>query len=663
MIFFLANEYTLKGFIMSESTTPEYPVAAEFVRQSNLNLEQYRKMYDLSVKDPQHFWSEQAQKFVTWFKPWDAVLTGSFENGDTAWFQNATLNAAYNCLDRHLEKRAQQTAIIWEGDDPSDIRKVTYAELCADVCRFANALKKLGVKKGSRVCIYMPMVPETVVAMLACARIGAVHSVVFGGFSADALKTRIVDADCQLVITANESLRGKKIIPLKKNVDTAIEAVKSVTKVIVVKRTENPAAMQAPRDVWYHDIISGEEPLCPPVMVDAHDPLFILYTSGSTGKPKGILHGTGGYLVFAAMTHHYIFDYHDGEIYWCTADVGWITGHTYSVYGPLLNGATILLFESIPHYPSFSRFWEIIDRHQVNIFYTAPTAIRALRREGDSWVTKTSRASLKLLGTVGEPINPEVWDWYYKVVGGSRCPVVDTWWQTETGGILISPLPGATPLKPGSAGWPFFGIEPAIVDELGKEVARGEMGKLVIKKPWPGMLQTVFKNRDRFMAAYFNDYPGKYLTGDDARCDQDGYYWITGRNDDVLKVSGHRIGTGEVESALLQHTAAAEAAVVEVPHDVKGNSIYAFISLKEGKQGSDELKKELIQTVRSQIGAIAAPDYIQWADALPKTRSGKIMRRLLRKIANNDLDDLGDTSTLAEPQVVDSLIANRIPIR
>ncbi len=648
---------------MSESSTLEYPVAAEFVRQSHLNLEQYRNMYDRSVKDPRNFWSEQAQKFVTWYKPWDEVLTGSFTNGDTTWFQNAKLNAAYNCLDRHLEQRAQQTAIIWEGDDPAEIRKVTYAELTTAVCRLANALKKLGVKKGSRVCIYLPMIPETVVAMLACARIGAVHSVVFGGFSADALKTRIVDAECQIVITANESLRGKKIIPLKKNVDTAVEDVKSVAKVIVVKRTQNTEDMQAPRDVWYHDIIANEEELCPPVMVDAHDPLFILYTSGSTGKPKGILHGTGGYLVYAAMTHHYVFDYHDGDIYWCTADVGWITGHTYSVYGPLLNGATILLFESIPHYPSFSRFWEIIDRHQVNIFYTAPTAIRALRREGDCWVTKTSRASLKLLGTVGEPINPDVWDWYYKVVGNARCPIVDTWWQTETGGILITPLPGATPLKPGSAGWPFFGIVPAIVDEQGKEVERGVMGKLVIKKPWPGMLQAIFKNRERFMAAYFNDYPGSYLTGDDARIDQDGYYWITGRNDDVLKVSGHRIGTGEVESALLQHTAAAEAAVVEVPHAVKGNAIYAFVTLKEGRQGSDELKNELIKAVRSQIGAIAAPDYIQWADALPKTRSGKIMRRLLRKIANNDLEDLGDTSTLAEPQVVDSLVANRIPTR
>jgi acetyl-CoA synthetase len=648
---------------MSESKALEYSVTPEFARQTHLNLEQYRKLYDVSVKDPQYFWSEQAQKFVTWFKPWDAVMTGSFENGDTAWFHNAKLNAAYNCLDRHLETRAQQTAIIWEGDDPSEIRKLTYTELCAEVCRFANALENLGAKKGSRICIYMPMIPETVVAMLACARIGAVHSVVFGGFSADALKTRIIDADCQLVITANESLRGKKIIPLKKNVDAAIEGLTTVRKVIVVKRTENALTLQAPRDVWYHELISAEEPSSKPVMMDAQDPLFILYTSGSTGKPKGILHTTGGYLVYAAMTHYYIFDYHDGEIYWCTADVGWITGHTYSVYGPLLNGATVLLFESIPHYPSFSRFWEIIDRHQVNIFYTAPTAIRALRREGDSWVKKTSRASLKLLGSVGEPISPDVWEWYYTVVGEGRCPVVDTWWQTETGGILISPLPGATPLKPGSAGWPFFGIEPVIVDEHGDEVKRGEMGKLMIKKPWPGMLQTVFKNRERFMAAYFNEFPGNYLTGDDARRDQDGYYWITGRNDDVLKVSGHRIGTGEVESALLKHSAAAEAAVVEVPHDVKGNSIYAFISLKEGQQGSDALKIELIQVVRSQIGAIAVPDYIQWAQALPKTRSGKIMRRLLRKIANNDIEDLGDTSTLAEPYVIDSLIANRIPIK
>jgi acetyl-CoA synthetase len=645
---------------MSADATEIYPVPTEFARQSHLTTEQYKKMYDRSLRDPNNFWSEQAQKFISWFKPWDAVLTGGFTKNDTVWFQNGKLNAAYNCLDRHLEKRSTQTAIIWEGDDPSEVRKITYGELCAEVSRFANVLKKQRVKKGSRVCIYMPMIPETVVAMLACARIGAVHSVVFGGFSADALKARIVDADCQLVITANESLRGKKIIPLKKNVDTALAELESVHKVIVVKRTENETSWVEGRDLWYHDVMKTAAELCPPEMMDAHDPLFVLYTSGSTGKPKGILHVTGGYLVYAAITHYYIFDYHEGDIYWCTADVGWITGHTYSVYGPLLNGATILLFEGIPHYPDFSRYWEIIDRHAVNIFYTAPTAIRALRREGDDWVTKTSRKSLKLLGSVGEPISPDVWQWYYSVVGNARCPVVDTWWQTETGGILISPLPGATPLKPGSAAWPFFGVDAAIVDEHGKELTNGEMGKLVIKHPWPGILQTVYKNRERFLAAYFAEFPGNYLTGDDARRDSEGYFWITGRNDDVLKVSGHRIGTGEVEGALLQHAATSEAAVVEVPHEVKGNSIYAFVSLKEGVKASDVLKKELIQIVRSQIGALAAPDYIQWADALPKTRSGKIMRRLLRKIANNDLKDLGDTSTLADPQVVDSLIENRL---
>jgi acetyl-CoA synthetase len=645
---------------MAAGPTEIYPVPAEFARQTNLNRQQYRDMYAYSLRDPQNFWREQALKFITWEKPFAAVLTGGFEKQDMAWFPHGKLNAAYNCLDRHLEKRASQTALIWEGDDPADIRRLTYQELHAEVNRFANVLKMLDVKKGTCVCIYMPMLPETVVAMLACARLGAVHTVVFGGFSADALRARIIDAECHLVITANEGLRGKKIIPLKKNVDTALSTMAAPPQVIVVKRTTHVTQWQQGRDFWYHDLMQNADSECAPERVDAEDPLFILYTSGSTGKPKGILHTTGGYLVYAAMTHYYIFDYHEGEIYWCTADVGWITGHTYAVYGPLLNGATILLFEGIPNYPDFSRFWEMIDRHQVNIFYTAPTAIRALRREGDDWVKKTSRKSLKLLGSVGEPINPEVWEWYHAVVGDSRCPIADTWWQTETGGILISPLPGATPLKPGSAAWPFFGVEPAILDEKGNEVPKGEMGKLVIKNPWPGMMQTVYKNRERFIAAYFTEYPGHYLTGDDARCDKEGYYWITGRNDDVLKVSGHRIGTGEVESALLQHKSVSEAAVVEVPHDIKGNAIYAFVSLKEGIQGTDELKTDLIHVVRNQIGAIAAPDYIQWADALPKTRSGKIMRRLLRKIANNDLHDLGDISTLSEPQVVDSLIANRI---
>jgi acetyl-CoA synthetase len=639
-----------------------YSIPPEFARQTNLNAEQYHNLYARSLRDPKNFWSEQAQKFITWFKQWDEVMTGDFEKANAAWYQNGKLNASYNCLDRHLESRAQQTAIIWEGDDASESRKITYAELHAQVCRFANVLKKQGVKKGDRVCIYMPMIPEVVVAMLGCARIGAVHMVVFGGFSADSLKTRILDGECQIVITANEGLRGKKIIPLKTNVDDALKACPQVRKVIVVKRTDNETVMQENRDLWYHELMSAASAQCPPEMIDAQDPLFILYTSGSTGVPKGILHNTGGYLVYAAMTHHYIFDYHAGEIYWCTADVGWITGHSYGVYGPLLNGATTVIFEGVPTYPDFSRYWEMIDRYKINIFYTAPTAIRALRREGDDWVTKSSRESLKVLGTVGEPINPDVWEWYFNVVGGKRCPVVDTWWQTETGGILISPFPGATPMKPGSASWPFFGVVPVIVDENGNEVAAGQMGKLIIKQPWPGIMHTIYKNRERFINAYFKEFPGNYLTGDDARCDSDGYFWITGRNDDVLKISGHRIGTGEVESALLQHPGISEAAVVEVPNEVKGGSIYAFVTTKENTKPSDSLKKELIQKVRSVIGPIAAPDYIQWADALPKTRSGKIMRRLLRKIANNDLKDLGDVSTLADPQVITNLIDNRISI-
>ena len=644
---------------MSNTT---YPISKDYQRQTHLTEPQYRKLYERSLRDPKNFWSEQAQKFVTWFKPWNEVLSGGFDKLDTAWFCDAKLNAAYNCLDRHLEKRAKQTAIIWEGDDPKEIRRITYAELYEDVCKFANVLKKQGVKKGDRICIYMPMIPEAVVAMLACSRIGAVHSVVFGGFSADSLKTRILDADCHLVVTANEGLRGSKIIPLKHNVDAAVKDCPQVRKVIVVKRTENTVAWQEDKDLWYHDLMEQAAAQCPPEMIDALDPLFILYTSGSTGKPKGILHSTGGYLVYAAITHHYIFDYHEGEVYWCTADIGWITGHTYTVYGPLLNGATTVMFEGVPQYPDFSRYWEVIDRHQVNIFYTAPTAIRALRREGDDYVTKCGLESLKLLGTVGEPINPDVWEWYFSVVGKNRCPIVDTWWQTETGGILISPLPGATELKPGSACWPFFGIEAAILDEEGNEVEDGKMGKLVIKNPWPGMLNTVYKNRERFKETYFEEFPGMYLTGDDARRDSQGYFWITGRNDDVIKISGHRIGTGEVESALLQHASISEAAVVEVPDEVKGHSIYAFVTPRAGIQTTDALKKELIKIVRDQIGALATIGFIQWTDALPKTRSGKIMRRLLRKIANNDLNELGDISTLADSQVVESLINNRIPI-
>jgi acetyl-CoA synthetase len=609
----------------------------------------YHDMYARSLRDPQGFWAEQAEKFITWFKRWDEVLTGDFQQMDVQWFSNGKLNACYNCLDRHLEKRADQIAFLWEGDDATQAKRITYAELYDQVCRFANVLKKHKVKKGDRVCIYMPMIPEVVIAMLACARIGAVHSVVFAGFSADALMSRILDADCQIVITANEGLRGEKIIPLKDNVDNALKRCPHVKKVIVVKRTENVPAWQADRDVWYHEEMPTVAASCPAILMDADDPLFILYTSGSTGKPKGILHTHGGYLVYAAMTFRYVFNYQEGDVYWCTADVGWITGHSYSIYAPLCNGATSVLFEGIPNSPTSGRCWEIIDKYQVSIFYTAPTAIRALRHDGDEWVTRASRKSLRILGTVGEPINPDVWEWYYDVVGEKRCPVVDTWWQTETGGIMISPIPGASSLKPGSAGWPLFGIVPEIVGD-----------QLLISKPWPGMMKTVYGDRKRFEENYFKDFPGRYLTGDTANCDEQGYYWIKGRNDDVIKISGHRIGTEEVESALVAVTGVSEAAVVTVPHDIKGESIYAFVSLLSGSKPSDALKKQLIQQVRTAIGAIATPDYIQFTDALPKTRSGKIMRRLLRKIANNDLENLGDISTLADPQVVDHLIKDRI---
>ncbi len=627
---------------------------------TDITESQYRDMYARSLRDPQHFWSEQAEKFVTWFKRWDEVLSGDFAKLNVQWFKNGKLNACYNCLDRHLTTRAQQIAIIWEGDNPDEVKRLTYQELYEQVSRFANALKKQGVKKGDRICIYMPMIPETVIAMLACTRIGAVHSVVFAGFSAEALRDRILDANCKWAITANEGLRGNKIIPLKKNMDAALKSCPKVKKVIVVKRTENKMEWQDKRDVWYHDIIASAAAQCPPEILDAQDPLFILYTSGSTGKPKGILHTIGGYLVYVAMTYKYIFNYHDGDIYWCTADVGWVTGHSYSVYGPLANGATTLIFEGVPHYPTFSRFWDVIDKHQVNIFYSAPTAIRALRREGDEWVKRSSRNSLRLLGTVGEPINPDVWKWYYDVVGDQRCPIVDTWWQTETGGILISPLPGVTPLKPGSASWPFFGIVPKVVNNEGNPVADNEMGKLVITQPWPGMMQTVYGDRERFVDSYFKEFPGYYFTGDDARLDQDGYFWITGRNDDVIKVSGHRLGTWEIESALCGHSAVSEAAAVGVLHEIKGNSIYVFVTTKTGIKPTEKLKKELIEQVRNSVGAIAAPEHVQWADALPKTRSGKIMRRLLRKIANNDLTELGDVSTLADPQVVEDLIKNRV---
>lgn len=637
-----------------------HPVPKEFSRQAYINEAQYREMYADSITDPEKFWGEQAKKFITWFKPWQKVLTGDFKNLNVKWFAGGKLNACYNCLDRHLPDRANQTAILWEGNDPSESTKLTYAQLHEQVCRFANILKKFNVKKGDRVCIYMPMVPEVIIAMLACARIGAVHSVVFGGFSADAIKNRILDADCHTVITANETKRGNKIIPLKNNVDAALIDCPNVNTVIVVKRTENSTVWNDQRDHWYHELMKTVSADCPCEEMDAQDPIFILYTSGSTGKPKGILHVTAGYLVYVAITYHYVFDYHDGEIYWCTADVGWVTGHSYIVYGPLLNGATTLIFEGIPLYPTASRYWEIVDKHQVNIIYTSPTAIRALRRDGDQWVTRTKRNSLRVMGTVGEPINPEVWEWYYEVVGDEHCPIVDTWWQTETGGILISPLPGATPLKPGSASWPFFGIKPEILDDHGEKVAVNKVGKLVITQPWPGMLQTIYGTPERFVNAYFREFPGNYLTGDDARCDEDGYFWILGRNDDVLKVSGHRLSTAEIENAILQDPAVAEAAIVAVPDDIKGESVYAFVTVKRGIKADEALAKKLKQKVKDIIGAIAVPEFIQWADELPKTRSGKIMRRILRKIASNDAADLGDTSTLTDPQVLENLIKGNL---
>ena len=628
-------------------------------KENYLTEDQYRAMYAQSLSDPRAFWGEQAERFVTWFQRWDNVLIGDFNSLDIQWFAQGKLNVAYNCLDRHLATRANQTAIIWEGDNPAETKKITYAELHEQVCRFANVLKKMQVVKGDRVCIYMPMIPEAVIAMLAVARIGAIHSVVFGGFSPDALSSRILDADCRIVITANEGIRGNKRVPLKEHVDQALKQCPAVRRVVVVKRTEAQPSWDVARDVWYHDEMQMVSAECPCEIMDADDPLFVLYTSGSTGKPKGILHAAGGYLVYTAMTFRYVFGYQDGDVFWCTADVGWITGHSYTVYGPLCNGGTTLLFEGVPNYPTPARFWEIIDKYNVAIFYTAPTAIRALRREGEDWVTQTNRRSLKLLGTVGEPINPDVVEWYSRVVGAGRCAVVDTWWQTETGGVTITPLPGATPFKPGSAAWPFFGIVPAIVDDQGQPVPDNHLGKLVIAQPWPGMMKTVYGDADRFHA-YFTDIPGCYMTGDNAKRDAGGYFWVTGRNDDVIKISGHRIGTGEVEGAFLSHPAVSEVGVVTVPDDVKGESIYAFVTLKSGMTATDTLKHELIEQVRESIGAIATPKFIQWTEMLPKTRSGKIMRRLLRKIANYDMDNLGDVSTLADGDVVDRLIQGRV---
>jgi len=636
-----------------------YDIPPEFAANAHINEARYREMYERSVSDPDGFWAEQAEEFLTWYKPWDKVLNWDFHKGDIRWFEGGKLNASYNCLDRHLESRGDQVALIWEGDDPNVDKKITYRELHEQVCRFANVLKAHNVKKGDRVCIYMPMIPEAVVAMLSCARIGAVHSVVFGGFSPESLKDRILDSDCRVVITADEGVRGGRRVALKANTDEALKSCPNVHTAVVVRHTGGDVAWTDGRDVWYQEAMQAQSTECEPEEMDAEDPLFILYTSGSTGKPKGVLHTTGGYLLYSAITHKYVFDYHDGDVYWCTADVGWVTGHSYIVYGPLANGAISLVFEGVPNYPDASRFWQVVDKHQVKSFYTAPTAIRALMREGNGPVTSTSRSSLKILGTVGEPINPEAWEWYYNVVGDGRCPVVDTWWQTETGGHMITPLPGATRLKPGSATLPFFGVVPALVDNEGNLLEGPGSGNLVITRPWPGQMRTVYGDHQRFIDTYFKTYPGMYFSGDGARRDEDGYYWITGRVDDVLNVSGHRLGTAEVESALVLHDAVAEAAVVGFPHDIKGQGIYAYVTLVKGFEPSDELRKELVDLVRKEIGPIATVDVVQWAPSLPKTRSGKIMRRILRKIAANEIDNLGDTSTLADPGVVKDLIENR----
>jgi acetyl-CoA synthetase len=635
------------------------PVPSTVATGAWINEAKYKKLYAESVADPAKFWGEQGKR-IDWIKPYTKVKNTSFDGGvSIKWYEDGTLNASANCIDRHLKDRADQTAILWEGDDPNESKHITYAELFEKVCRLANVMKAHGVKKGDRVTIYLPMIPEAAYAMLACARIGAIHSVVFGGFSPDSLAGRIQDCESAYVITADEGLRGSKKVPLKANTDEALKTCPGVKRVLVVKRTGGAIGWSEGRDVWYHDEMDKASKDCPPTEMSAEDPLFILYTSGSTGKPKGVLHTTGGYLVYTSMTHQYVFDYHDGQIYWCTADVGWVTGHSYIVYGPLANGATTLMFEGVPNYPDASRFWQVIDKHKVNIFYTAPTAIRALMREGDSFVTKTSRKSLKLLGSVGEPINPEAWLWYYRVVGDSRVPIVDTWWQTETGGILITPLPGAIAMKPGSATLPFFGIKPQIVDNEGKVLDGATEGNLCITDSWPGQMRTVYGDHKRFIDTYFATFKGKYFTGDGARRDEDGYYWITGRVDDVINVAGHRLGTAEVESALVANTKVAEAAVVGYPHDIKGQGIYAYVTLKAGIEPTEELRQELTQWVRKQIGPIATPDLIQWAPGLPKTRSGKIMRRILRKIAANESEQLGDTTTLADPGVVVDLVEHR----
>lgn len=640
-----------------------YPVLASAKKNALIDNDTYLSWYKQSIKDPEKFWGKHGKR-IDWFKPYTKVKNTSFSGKvSIKWFEDGVTNVAYNCIDRHLKKRGDQVAIIWEGDNPYLDKKITYNELYDQVCRLANVMKKHGVKKGDRVTIYMPMIPEASYAMLACARIGAVHSVVFGGFSPDALAGRIIDCESTFVITADEGMRGGKPIALKDNTDKAIDIAAKhhvmVKNVLVVRRTGGKTTWATSRDLWYHEEIASVKGDCKPEKMKAEDPLFILYTSGSTGKPKGVLHTTGGYLVYASMTHEYVFDYHEGDIYWCTADVGWVTGHSYIVYGPLANGATTLMFEGVPNYPSVSRFWEVIDKHKVNIFYTAPTALRALMGAGDEPVKKTSRKSLRVLGSVGEPINPEAWEWYYQVVGEKRSPIVDTWWQTETGGILITPLPGATALKPGSATRPFFGVQPQLVDNEGDVVEGAADGNLCITDSWPGQMRTLYGDHKRFIEAYFSTYKGKYFTGDGCRRDKDGYYWITGRVDDVLNVSGHRMGTAEVESALVSHDTVSEAAVVGYPHDLKGQGIYCYVTLMAGLEGSDELRKELVTHVRKEIGPIASPDKIQFAPGLPKTRSGKIMRRILRKIAEDDFGSLGDTSTLADPAVVDDLIANR----
>jgi len=637
-----------------------FPVREEFAKSAWIDNDKYLKLYEESVKNPEGFWAEQGKR-IDWIKAPTKIRDVDY-TGDIRirWYYDGTLNASVNCLDRHLATRGDQTAIIWEGDDPSESKHITYREAYEEVCKLANVMRAHGVKKGDRVTIYMPMVPEAAYALLACARIGAIHSVIFGGFSPDSIKDRILDCESDFVITADEGLRGGRKIPLKGNVDAALESCPGVRHVLVLKRTGGTIGWKNGRDLWWHEETAKVPAECKPEEMAAEDPLFILYTSGSTGKPKGVLHTTGGYMVYTSITHQYIFDYKDGEVFWCTADVGWVTGHSYIVYGPLSNGAITLMFEGIPNYPSFSRFWEVCDKHKVNIFYTAPTAIRALMREGEAPVKKTSRASIRLLGSVGEPINPEAWLWYYNVVGEGRCPIVDTWWQTETGGILITPLPGANGLKPGSATRPFFGVQPVMVDNDGKEIEGACEGNLCLIGSWPGQMRTVYGDHARFGQTYFSTFPGKYFTGDGARRDEDGYYWITGRVDDVINVSGHRMGTAEVESALVAHPKVSEAAVVGYPHDIKGQGIYAYVTLNSGEEPSEALRKELVLWVRKQIGAIAAPDLIQWAPGLPKTRSGKIMRRILRKIAANEYEALGDTTTLADPTVVTSLVENRM---